>query len=50
MNTIGHFVGGKLVAGKSGRGGPVFNPATGEQSATVAFASSAELDAAVAAA
>jgi malonate-semialdehyde dehydrogenase (acetylating)/methylmalonate-semialdehyde dehydrogenase len=50
MKAIGHFVGGRAVAGASGRSGPVFNPATGEQSATVAFASAAEIDAAVAAA
>jgi malonate-semialdehyde dehydrogenase (acetylating)/methylmalonate-semialdehyde dehydrogenase len=47
MNAIGHFIGGKHVAGASGRGGPVFNPATGEQTATVALASAAEVDAAV---
>ena len=50
MKAIGHLIGGKAVAGNSGRSGPVFNPATGEQSATVAFASAAEVDAAVASA
>ena len=47
---IGHYVGGKRVAGSSGRTGEVFNPATGELSGRVAFASVAEVDAAVAAA
>src|SRR5258707_12389787 len=44
---IGHFVGNKLVAGQSGRPGDVTNPATGEVTAKVAFASEAEIDAAV---
>src|SRR5262249_57952508 len=30
MREIGHFIGGKKVAGTSGRGGDVFNPNTGE--------------------
>jgi malonate-semialdehyde dehydrogenase (acetylating)/methylmalonate-semialdehyde dehydrogenase len=47
---IGHWIGGKLRAGASGRSAPVFNPATGEQSGDVAFASAAEVDDAVAAA
>ena len=47
MKQIGHFIGGKEVAGKSGRNGDVFNPATGEKSAQVSLASKAELDAAV---
>ena len=50
MNTIGHFVGGSQVAGRSGRTAPVFNPATGEQSGTVALAGTDEVGAAVAAA
>ena len=50
VKDIGHYVGGKRVAGTSGRTGEVFNPATGEQSGRVAFASAAEVDAAVAAA
>ena len=28
--TIGHFIGGKRVDGKSGRFGDIFNPNTGE--------------------
>ena len=47
MNRIGHFIGGKSVSGGA-RTAPVFNPATGEQSAEVALASTAELDSAVA--
>ena len=47
MRTINHFIGGKEVAGTSGRTADVFNPATGEVQAKVALASKAELDAAV---
>ena len=47
MKRIGHFIGGKAVAGGS-RVGPVYNPATGEQAAEVALASKAEVDAVVA--
>ncbi|MBS0561263.1 MAG: CoA-acylating methylmalonate-semialdehyde dehydrogenase [Proteobacteria bacterium] len=50
MREIGHFIGGRAVAGTSGNFGEVFNPATGEVSARVAMASAAELDQAVAAA
>ena len=31
MERIGHWIGGKVVPGESGRFGPVYNPATGEQ-------------------
>jgi len=48
MRDIGHFVGGKQVAGSSGRNGDVFNPNTGEVQAKVAFASKAEMEAAIA--
>ena len=44
---IGHFVGNKRVVGTSGRQGDVTNPATGEVTAMVAFASEAEIDDAV---
>ena len=44
---IGHYVGNKRVAGTSGRQGDVTNPATGEVTAMVAFASEAEIDDAV---
>jgi len=50
MNRISHWIDGSVVEGSSGRSGPVFNPATGEQAASVDFASVAEVDAAVAAA
>jgi malonate-semialdehyde dehydrogenase (acetylating)/methylmalonate-semialdehyde dehydrogenase len=45
---ITHWIGGTPVAGESGRGGPVYNPATGEQSGTVDFASVEEVARAVA--
>ena len=47
MKQIGHFIGGKYVAGNSGRGGKVFNPATGEGEAQVALADNSELEAAI---
>src|SRR6476620_6732803 len=47
---IGHFIGGRLVAGTSGRTQPVANPATGAIARRVALAAPAEVDAAVAAA
>src|SRR5437660_9303920 len=54
MSDISHFINGKRVAGRSessgGRGGDVFNPATGEKVRRVAFAMAADVDAAVKAA
>ncbi len=47
---VSHWIGGHLVAGTSGREGPVFDPATGQLTRHVDFASVAEVDAAVAAA
>ena len=47
---LGHYIGGRHVAGKSGRAGDVFNPATGQRTARVAFASADEVRAAIAAA
>ncbi|GLI24358.1 malonate-semialdehyde dehydrogenase (acetylating)/methylmalonate-semialdehyde dehydrogenase [Xanthobacter flavus] len=44
---ISHFIGGKLVAGTSGRTAPVYNPATGVQTGEVPLASAAEVRAAV---
>ena len=41
---IGHWIGGKLVTGESGRTGPVFDPATGERTHEVDFASVDEVD------
>ncbi|NIX75825.1 CoA-acylating methylmalonate-semialdehyde dehydrogenase [Microvirga terricola] len=48
MRTIGHFIGGKHVAGKSGRTTDVFQPMTGEVIAKVALATKDELREAVA--
>ena len=50
MYRVSHWVNNKVVAGKSGRSGKVFNPATGEQQADVDFADVAEVDMVVAAA
>ncbi len=50
METIQHFVDGAALPCESGRSHPVFNPATGEQSAEVGLASVAEVDTAVASA
>jgi len=47
---INHWINGGLTAGTSGRRGPVYDPATGQQSKWVDFASVEEVDAAVAAA
>jgi malonate-semialdehyde dehydrogenase (acetylating)/methylmalonate-semialdehyde dehydrogenase len=47
MGAIGHFIGGKHVAGKSGRTADVYEPMTGEVRAKVALASKAEVRAAV---
>jgi len=50
VRTIDHWIGGQTVTSSSGRFGPVYNPATGEQQAQVGLASVAEVDAGVAAA
>ncbi len=50
IKRVSHWIGGKVVASASGRSGPIWNPATGEQQGTVDFASVAEVDAAVASA
>lgn len=50
MKTINHWLDGKPTPSNSGRFGPVFNPATGEQQAQVALANEAEVDLAVASA
>src|SRR5215210_5095550 len=47
MRNIGHFIGGKEVAGTSGRTADVYQPMTGEVIAQVALASKAEVRAAV---
>jgi len=48
MRLVGHFIGGKKVAGRSGRRGDVFNPNTGEVQAKVALAKHAEVEHAIA--
>ena len=50
MKQIQHLIDSETVTGTSGRTAPVFNPATGEQTAEVALASASEVDAAVASA
>jgi len=50
LRQINHWIGGRSVAGTSGRKGPVFNPALGRQSGEVDFATVEEVDAAVQAA
>lgn len=50
MNTISHYIDGRLVEGTSGRHGDVFNPALGSITGRVPLASTAEVDQAVAAA
>jgi malonate-semialdehyde dehydrogenase (acetylating)/methylmalonate-semialdehyde dehydrogenase len=47
MERISHWIGGKVIPGESGRSGPVFNPATGEQTHEVDFASVEEVGVAV---
>jgi malonate-semialdehyde dehydrogenase (acetylating)/methylmalonate-semialdehyde dehydrogenase len=47
VKRISHWIGGQVVDGTSGHQGPVFNPATGEQTGAVDLASAAEVDAAV---
>ncbi|MEL6265388.1 MAG: CoA-acylating methylmalonate-semialdehyde dehydrogenase [Pseudomonadota bacterium] len=50
MTEIAHFIDNAAVAGTSGRSQPVYDPATGQSGSTVALASRAEVDRAVAAA
>jgi malonate-semialdehyde dehydrogenase (acetylating) / methylmalonate-semialdehyde dehydrogenase len=50
VTRISHWIGGRSVAGESGRSGLVFNPATGRQSGEVDFATVEEVDLAVQAA
>ena len=44
MNLIQHFVDGKSFKGSSKRTGEVFNPATGEQSSEVSFATTDDVN------
>jgi malonate-semialdehyde dehydrogenase (acetylating)/methylmalonate-semialdehyde dehydrogenase len=50
MRTTHHYISGRVAPGTSGRSGPVYDPATGEQAGSVDFADAAEVDAAVASA
>src|SRR5262245_7881284 len=50
VSNYPHWIGGRAVAGASGRSGDVFNPSLGVVAARVALASEAEVDAAVRAA
>jgi malonate-semialdehyde dehydrogenase (acetylating)/methylmalonate-semialdehyde dehydrogenase len=50
MDRISHFIAGKVVPGTSGRHGDVFNPATGERTHQVDFATTEEVGRAVEAA
>ncbi|MGH2455548.1 MAG: CoA-acylating methylmalonate-semialdehyde dehydrogenase [Candidatus Limnocylindria bacterium] len=50
VGRVKHWIGGRLVAGSSGRKGPVYNPASGQLAREVDFASVEEVDAAVRAA
>ncbi|MDP1732135.1 MAG: CoA-acylating methylmalonate-semialdehyde dehydrogenase [Devosia sp.] len=50
MQTIQNAIGGKLIQSASSRIQPVFNPATGEQSASLPLSTIGEINAAVAAA
>ncbi|MGA7097410.1 MAG: CoA-acylating methylmalonate-semialdehyde dehydrogenase [Acidimicrobiia bacterium] len=47
MKRIDHWIEGKLTNGESDRSGPVYNPATGVQTAEVAFATTEDVDVAV---
>ncbi len=47
---IGHYIGGRIVPGASGRQQPVYNPSTGKVARQVALASVDEVNAAVASA
>ena len=50
METIGNYIDGRRAASASGRVGPVYNPATGEQSLNVSLSGAEETRTAIAAA
>ena len=50
VKPINHWIGGRAYEGRSGRTGAVYNPATGQQTGAVDFATADEVDAAVRAA
>ena len=47
LKQISHWIGGRTVPGESGRSGAVYNPATGQQTGVVDFATVEEVDRAV---
>jgi malonate-semialdehyde dehydrogenase (acetylating)/methylmalonate-semialdehyde dehydrogenase len=47
ISSIPHWIDGRRTPGSSGRRGPVYNPASGEQTGAVDLASTSEVDAAV---
>ena len=47
VSEIGHYIGGKVTLGNAQRRGPVFNPATGEQTGEVCLGTSGDVQAAV---
>jgi len=47
MKQIRHYIGGATTSGLSDRSGPVYDPATGQQTGTVSYASAGDVDAAV---
>jgi malonate-semialdehyde dehydrogenase (acetylating)/methylmalonate-semialdehyde dehydrogenase len=47
VKRISHWIGGRVVEGKSGRSGPVYDPALGRQTGEVDFATREEIDLAV---
>ena len=50
MRTINHWINGQTVATSAERTGAVYDPATGQQAAQVAYATGEDVDAAVRAA
>ena len=49
-SDVGHYIGGRIVPGSSGRMQPVYNPSTGKVARQLALASAEEVNAAVASA
>ena len=47
-SNLHHYIGGKKVAGTSGRTGDIYNPATGQVTKQVPLASKAEVEGAIA--
>ena len=43
MHTLSNVIGGELARSQSGRHAPIFNPATGEQSAVLPLSTAAVL-------